>query len=228
MNELRDYVNSLFIGHRKTAQTKDLKEEIYGNLEARKADLISLGTTEAEAIEQAKNSITSIEGLIDGNKEVYIYQFRRELLQWSLIYLISACIIMMPMLMVHIGTPFSTLGFLITIITGIVYIRFSAKGRKSHLNDRTYVNLTHYERIRKLFWAFWAAFVLVYTAAITAMYFGSNIWFSRKVSISGPNELAVIVIIYAVPFFTIIIPLIVNKIPGLIVKYEVHNDEEKK
>lgn len=79
MNELRDYVDSLFIGHRKTAQTRDLKEEIYGNLEARKADLISLGTSEAKAMEQAKNSITSIEGLIDGNKEVDCQQKTKQL-----------------------------------------------------------------------------------------------------------------------------------------------------
>lgn len=228
MNELRDYVNSLFIGHKKTAQIKDLTEEIYGNLEARKADLISLGTSEAEAIEQAKNSITSIEGLIDGNKEVYIYQFRRELLQWALIYLISACIVMIPMLMVHIGTPLSTLGFLITIITGIIYICFSGKGHRRHLNDRTYVNLTHYEQIRKLIWLFWAAFALVYAATMTGLYFGSDIWFSRRISISGPNELAVLVIVYALPLFAIVIPLIVNKTPSLILKYEVQNDEEEK
>lgn len=228
MNELSDYVNLLFSGYKKTTKIKDLKEEIYGNLEARKADLIFLGTSEAEAIEQAKNSITSIEGLIDGNKEVYIYQFRRELLQWALIYLISACIVMIPLLMVNIGTPLSTLGFLITIITGIKYAHYSVKGHRCHLSDKAYVNLTHYERIRKLFWFFWAAFALAYTAAITALYFGSNIWFSRRVSISGPNELAVIVIVYAVPFFSIVIPLIVNKMPGLILKYEVQKDEEEK
>ena len=228
MNELSDYVNLLFSGYKKTAQMKDLKEEIYGNLEARKADLISLGTSEAEAIEQAKNSITSIEGLIDGNKEIYIYQFRRELLQWALIYLISACIVMIPMLMVNIGTPLSTLGFLITIITGIKYARYSGKSHRDHLNDRTYLNLTHFERIRKLFWIFWAAFALVYTAATTALYFGSNIWFSRKVSISGPYQLAYIVILYSMPFFSIIIPLVVNRIPQLILKYEVQNDEEEK
>ena len=67
MNELRNYVNSLFSGYRKTAQIKDLKEEIYGNLEARKADLISLSTSEAEAIEQVKNSITSIEVQVNAN-----------------------------------------------------------------------------------------------------------------------------------------------------------------
>lgn len=226
MNELNNYVNSLFSHYRETKQIKELKEEIFGNLQSRKDDLVLAGLNETEAIERVKQSITSIDGLIDGNKEIYIYQFRRELLQWALIYLISACIISIPMLMVHIGTPASTLLFLTAIITGIIYIRYSSKGHGHRLNEKSYVSLKHFYKIRKMIWIFWIAFAFVCSAATTALYFGSNIWFARRVSINGPYELAVIVILYAVPFFTVILPLVVNKMPGLALKYEVQDNEE--
>lgn len=226
MNELREYVNSLFSHYKETKQIKELKEEIFGNLQARRVDLISAGLSEADAIKQVKQSITSIDGLIDGNKEFYSYQLWREWIQWILIYLISACIISIPMLMVHIGTPVSALLFLTAIMTGILYICYGRKEERRHLNKKSYVNLKYLDKIRKIIWIFWIAFTLVYSAATTALYFGSNIWFARRVSINGPYELAVIIILYAVPFFTIILPLAVNKIPCLVLKYEVQNDEE--
>lgn len=226
MNELRNYVDSLFAHYRETKQIKELKEEILGNLEARKVDLIALGTSEAEAIAQAEQSITSIDGLIDGNKEIYRNQFWKEWLQWVLIYLINACIVSIPMRMVHIGTSLSTLLFFAAILVGAIYIRSNSQAYSRKLNKKAYVNLGHIERIRNIIWFFWGVFTLVYSAATTALYFGSNIWFSRSISINGPYELAVIVIFYAVPFFTVIIPLSANKMPGLVLKYEVQNNEE--
>jgi hypothetical protein len=59
MNELREYVDCLFAHYKQTIKIKDLKEEIYGNLEARKNDLISTGVSEAEAIESAKKKGTA-------------------------------------------------------------------------------------------------------------------------------------------------------------------------
>ncbi len=226
MSELQRYVNALFAHYRDTKQIKDLKEEILGNLEARKTDLMAAGADEAEAISKAKQSITSADGLIDGNKEIFINQLWREWLQWVLIYLLSACIVSVPMLLFHIGTPLSTLLFLAAALAGILYLRFNSKAFGVHFEKRTYISLPRVRRIRNLVWIFWAAFTLMYTAATTAMYFGSNIWFSRRVSIDGPYQLAVVLILYAVPFFTVILPLAVHKIPSLVLKYEVQSNEE--
>lgn len=64
MNELRMYVEHLFEGRVLTAEMIELKEEIYGNLVARYEDYVAGGMGEAEALAQAKASITSIDDVL--------------------------------------------------------------------------------------------------------------------------------------------------------------------
>lgn len=64
MNELRMYVEKLFEGRVLTAETIELKEEIYGNLVARYEDLIAEGASEADALDRTKESITSIDDVL--------------------------------------------------------------------------------------------------------------------------------------------------------------------
>lgn len=64
MNELRMYVEHLFEGRVMSSEMIDLKEEIYGNLMARYEDLVRAGHAPAEAIEAAKASVTSIDGML--------------------------------------------------------------------------------------------------------------------------------------------------------------------
>lgn len=66
MNELRMYVEHLFQGRVLTDDTIELKEEIYGNLVARYEDYLASGMDAAEALEQTKASITSIEDMLEG------------------------------------------------------------------------------------------------------------------------------------------------------------------
>lgn len=66
MNELRMYVEHLFEGRVLTAEMIELKEEIYGNLVARYEDYVAGGMGEAEALAQAKASITSIDDVLAG------------------------------------------------------------------------------------------------------------------------------------------------------------------
>lgn len=66
MNELRMYVEHLFQGRVLTDDTIELKEEIYGNLVARYEDYVASGMDAAEALEQTKASITSIEDMLEG------------------------------------------------------------------------------------------------------------------------------------------------------------------
>lgn len=65
MNELRMYVELLFEGKVLTADAIELKEEIYGNLVARYEDLVSEGLSESEALRRTKESITSIDDVLE-------------------------------------------------------------------------------------------------------------------------------------------------------------------
>ncbi len=65
MNELRMYVEHLFKNKMLTDEMIELKEEIYGNLVARYEDYIANGMTESDAIEATKQSITSIDDLLE-------------------------------------------------------------------------------------------------------------------------------------------------------------------
>jgi len=69
--------------YKRSQQTEDLKAGILANLEAKKADLIINGLNESQAIQKAKDSITSIDFLIDGNKRVYYNQMKMEFVQLS-------------------------------------------------------------------------------------------------------------------------------------------------
>lgn len=69
MNEIRMYVEHLFEGRMLTAENIELKEEIYGNLVARYEDYVSSGMDPAEALERTKASMTSIDGVIEGEDD---------------------------------------------------------------------------------------------------------------------------------------------------------------
>lgn len=69
MSELRMYVEHLFEGRVLTAEMIELKEEIYGNLVARYEDYVASGMSEAEALERAKASITSIDDVLAGDDD---------------------------------------------------------------------------------------------------------------------------------------------------------------
>ena len=60
MDELRAYVDALFARRGDTAENREMKEEIYGNLAARRDDLIAQGVPEAEAVRAAKETIDDI------------------------------------------------------------------------------------------------------------------------------------------------------------------------
>lgn len=69
MNELRMYVEHLFEGKVLTADNIELKEEIYGNLVARFEDYVAQGLSESEALARTKESITSVDDVLDDATE---------------------------------------------------------------------------------------------------------------------------------------------------------------
>lgn len=64
MDELRAYVDALFAHRGDTPENRDLKEEIYGNLAARRDDLIAQGVPAAEAVRAAKAQLPSLDGVL--------------------------------------------------------------------------------------------------------------------------------------------------------------------
>lgn len=229
MSDLSKYVDQLFSDYKMSRQTEDLKAEILANLEAKKADLVSYGLNESEANQKAKDSMTSIDFLIDGNKRVYYNQMKMEFVQWSLIIIIAGWILTIPLLVFRIGPLTNLIMFLGVVAVGIYYLVF----RKRQVQDKKlidatrFMNIIQYKKRKRIVWILWFVFAVISLIATTALQFGSNLWFSREIRIDGPYALAVLLMEYFVPMLTVIIPIITSIPLRLISKYEVGESNEK-
>lgn len=222
MNPLQQYVDGLFARYGHSRRIDELKAEILGNLESKKADLIAAGSSEEEALKIAVESITNIDFLIDGNKEIYYGQWKLENVQWTLIAVLIGWILTIPLLLFHIGFAANLLMFLAAEAVGIYYLLLRQRSKQGSMffAEKRYVNLPEYQKREKIFWILWAIFAVISLLATSALYFGSNIWFSRRVTIDGPYALAVVLIHYFVPLLTVIIPIAFSVPVRLIPKYE--------
>ena len=228
MNELKEYVESLFKKYRQTSRIRDLKEEIYSNLEAKKSDLIAAGFSPAEAFDQVRNSITEVDSLIEGNIKIDRISFRQERIQWILIYLLSAWMITIPLSVFHPVFQLSCLLFFVIVIAGIYYVYFLRQKRKQLQNQTGYVNILNYKRVTKVVWGLWLIFFLSSFLMTTCVYFGSNLWFSRPIRINGPYAFGNLLVNYFLPLLTIVIPLIFGLNERLALKYEVEINENER
>lgn len=84
MTDLKKYVDALFRHQPSTPEIEDLKEEILSNMLAKRDDLITQGFEEETAAEKAKESLSSIECLIEGNQLTYINRKRMPWLRQTL------------------------------------------------------------------------------------------------------------------------------------------------
>lgn len=228
MDPLQRHVQVLFRKYNRDAskQIEDLKHEVLSNLEAKVADLSAGGMDRREAIAQATASIPSVEHLIDDNRSVYISRYSVEYVQIALLYALIAWIVSMPLRVVGIGAGIHLLLFVICVLIGVAYIVLLLLLRKPEVREkRAFLNIRFAFDLRKKGWWLWAVFMLVSSLYTTAVRFGSNIWFWREVQITGPYQLAEIAIPYALPFFTLIVPLLLHVSPKLMMKYEVDEDE---
>lgn len=220
MNELEKYVNSLFIHHKNDDSLQDLKDEIYGNLEAKKQDLLLLGMDEASAIKKAKESITSIEGLIEGNRLIYVNRFKKECLQSLLFYLTIVWILTIPLIVFSRFSLLNTTLLIAVICVGIAYV----VKKPDDLETIGFINLKRYQKRKRLAWILWGIFYGVCVLFITALFFGSNLWFSRPIRINGPYAFAYIAAQYFVPLLTIFIPILISDFTKIILKNEVREN----
>jgi len=225
VERLKKHVDSIFSKYEEDKQIRDLKYEVLSNLEAKMEDLTSSGMEYSEAIEKAKRSIMNIDYLIDGNKEVYINKYKLEYLQVNLLYLLVVWIITMPLAIIRGGIVINFIMLVSILVIGIRYFMLRKKISRFS-QQKEYINLNNALKIRKISWALWILFIVVYIFFLTALQFGSNIWFSRPVRIDGPYQLAIMIIKYCSPFISVIIPLHFNLAPKLILRYEVGEEDE--
>ena len=124
MTDLEKYVDELFRHQRLTPEVRDLKEEILSNMVAKKNDLMAQGFDETAAAEKAKESLPSVEPLIDKSQLTDIGKYRTECLQTTFLNCIIFWILSLPLLFLRYAA-FSYLGFLLTGVFGVLYFRQS-------------------------------------------------------------------------------------------------------
>ncbi|MNM61752.1 hypothetical protein D3C81_730590 [compost metagenome] len=219
MNPLQKHVDRLFAGYPATGRIRELKEEILGNLEAKAADYMAGGMKYEQAVQAATASLSRIDGLIDESPQIYVNRYRLDLLQKTLLFTLILWILTIPLRMIE-RTPLSFLFLVLVLLLGILYLVLNSVWRGRALEVTSPRNLHVARRRSRMVWLLWGLFILVTLLAITALRFGSNIWFGHQVKIGGPYQFAVLGIQYAKPFLTILIPLAFQASTTLISKHE--------
>ncbi|ETI70760.1 permease prefix domain 1-containing protein [Neobacillus vireti] len=225
MNELRKYVDHLFRKYKNHRGVSDLKDEILGNLEAKVSHLMAEGLNEREAIARAKTSITKIDDLIDDYVPVWINQFRFKAFQIAYIYLLTAWIVTIPFSLLSMGLLLNYCLLFMCLVLGIFYL-FLAKNVKKNEKKIGELNVAAFTRAKIITWLLWLLFIIVTWGYLSAILFGSNIWFSRPIHIDGPYQFGILIARYALPFISIVIPLVLNSCIKLIPQYEVRDFHE--
>ena len=90
MIDLQKYVDGLFRHQRLTPEVKDLKEEILSNMIAKRDDLIAQGLSAEKATEKAKESLSAIDYLIDGNQLTDVGKYHIAQLYYFLDFFLAA------------------------------------------------------------------------------------------------------------------------------------------
>lgn len=221
MNNVRRHIDKMFAKYPQTEETQDLKEEVIGNVEAEIEDLQNNGISFEEAFRVSIEKVSSLDELIVGIKFFSVRKIVFDLLQWALIYTVIAWILTIPLSMFGPVRKISWLLFFLILFIGSSYFLLYLI-RQSILNGKIRVDLFKIARLKRFVWVVWLGFQLISWGIVTALHFGSDIWFSRGISINGPYEFGMIVINYSLPLITIIIPLVVNKLELYV---EQHEDE---
>lgn len=226
MDELERYVNTLFRRQKDTADVRELKAEILSNMQAQKMDLMAQGMEEAEAIRKAKQSLTSLDGLVEDRQLTWVDRYHADCVQAMLLSSVLFWILSLPGLMINmrIARDAVALGCGATVICAVLYM--IQKGRKQ---DRTEILAVSDSRRRtKLVWMVWGVFVAVVLLSGAALYFGSNLWFHRPVhiQIDGPYQLAVTIFPIYLLLLTALVPLTVAGFTKRLQKQAKETDDE--
>lgn len=221
MIDLKQYVDELFRHQRLTPEVKDLKEEILSNMTAKMDDLIAQGIEADIAANKAKESLSTIDYLIDGNQLTDISKYRLECMQTVFLNCIIFWIFSLPLLFTHFSL-FSYLGLLLTISSGMVYF----VQNKQPSGVVAFLSIAASERRKKTAWIIWGLFFVVCAGIMAALTFGSNIWFGRPLNINGPYQMANVAVRFYMPLLTILIPITFSSFTKLLIKNRKGHENE--
>ena len=221
MIDLQKYVDELFRRQRLTPEVQDLKEEILSNMLAKRDDLIAQGLSAERATEKAKESLSEIDYLIDGNQLTDVSKYRLECIQTLLLNCIVFWIFSLPLLFTCYAL-FSYIGMVLVILSGCACILWKGKKEKTI----AFLSTTAIERRSKIAWGIWGVFFLVAAGTIAALTFGSNIWFGRPLNISRPYQKANIAVRFYLPLLTSIIPITISNFSKILLKNEKGHEDE--
>ncbi|MCC0563983.1 MULTISPECIES: permease prefix domain 1-containing protein [Brevibacillus] len=220
MKELREYVDRLFAAHKESRETRELKEEIISNLEAKVADLMEEGLPFPEAFSRATRSLDTVDFLVDGSQPIYVNRYKVELAQSVLLYMLVVWILSIPLRFTLSGMWFNNMATMAVLLCGGIYV--AGLLRKSHdLQAVAVMNVARLEKTKKAAWIVWGLYAAIMTLYTTAIKFGSHLWFGRPISIDGPYQFGLLIADYAPPFLLIIVPLMFWKASHLAEKCEV-------
>lgn len=227
MESLHHHVDQLFHKYRASKQIQELKWEVLSNLEAKVADLVADGMTQDEAVRKAKANLASIDSIVGEHRRVYLRRFLGELLQLGLLYTLIAWILTMPLRIWGMGILLNYSLFASCLGLGIIYLILLGIKHRSFVQKTSRMNLRAAFLLKKTGWGLWALYITATVAFTTALHFGSNLWFSTPVRITGPYQFAKLAVGYALPFLSILIPIWLGAIPRLILKYDAGEGDER-
>ena len=209
MDELRAYVDALFARRGDTAENREMKEEIYGNLAARRDDLIAQGVPEAEAVRAAKAQLPSLDGVLGTVVRVNAQQWRTARLQSLLLASVILWVLTIPLLLVR-GQISCLAAFVLAVVLGVSYLC----SRRCESCVTMTVDAAQLRRQSR------TVCFAVCVAAVSAVLFSSNVWFSRPVRIDGPYALGVMAAPYYLALSTVVFPIAVGRFPRLVAQCE--------
>jgi hypothetical protein len=221
------HLHSLFAGTRNTLEHRELKEEIRSNLKARIEDYLSEGMSEEQAFQTAIQHISGVEQVMGDYRTVKRIPYWITLWQSALIYSLVAWIVTIPMRVMLEGMALNNLLLIVSLVVGAGYVFYLISNRgngenESSLGQKTIrIRMPLLKQWQRRVWWLWAGVMLALWGTQAALRFGSNIWFDRPIKVDGPYQLAVILIAFAVPLLSIIVPLIVHRAYRIISKHEV-------
>lgn len=222
MDKLKEHVDRLFASHKETKDIRELKEEILGNLEAKVEDLTTSGLSHTEAILASVKDLGNIDQMLGNTRLVKMDMVRLELTQIGLLYALIIWIVTIPLRIIGASIILNSLLLLTAIILGAAYLIL--RTRQPHTKTQPTVIISNYNAIQhnvRIGWLVWVLFIVITSLWTGALKFGSNLWFGRIISTSGPYDFAVSAVDFALPLVTIVIPLMLRSYARLIVKYEV-------
>ena len=216
MTDLECFVEDLFHAYRNAPGAGDLKAEILSNMQARQADLMAQGYSEAEAAQRAMDRAPDVGLLLKGRRPVYyVGHYRAACAQNALLASVLFWIASLPLMFLTFP-ELSYLGLIATLVTGGLYWYWHR-----HAGDETAPR--DHRQLRntaRLLWVCWGVFFLVMAGMWCAEAFGRNLWFGRPLREMGPYQFALRLVPLYQLLLTIVLPITFGTFPKLLLRYE--------